>query len=75
MNLKVSIIEQVEFEKGFDAKELESNLLEVENIRVKTKEKFSGARELFAVNPLEYARTNGMLKQKKLIQSTIFDFY
>ena len=40
------------FEKGNDAKNLESKLLEMESLRFVAEESFVGSTELFSVNPL-----------------------
>ncbi len=39
------------FEKGNDAKNLESKLLEMESLRFVAEESFVGSTELFSVNP------------------------
>jgi Zn finger protein HypA/HybF involved in hydrogenase expression len=61
MHLKVRIIDYLEFVKGGNALQLEKRLLTNKEIRITTKEKFSGANELFNTNPLEFATKNNLL--------------
>ena len=67
----VKVIEFITFEKGKYAKELENKLLAIESIRVNVMEKFDGSKELFSLNPIEYARDHGLLIPKELIQTSI----
>jgi hypothetical protein len=71
MHLKGNIVEFITFEKGKFAKELENKLLAIDEIRVNVIEKFDGSKELFSLNPIEYARNNGLLIPKELIQTRI----
>ena len=71
MHLKVNIVEFITFEKGKFAKELENKLLAIDEIRVNVIEKFDGSKELFSLNPIEYARNNCLLIPKELIQTRI----
>jgi hypothetical protein len=57
----VHLVSVIQFDYGGDARRLETELLRIKNIRVKTKEKFDGSSELFSVNPVEYARENNLL--------------
>ena len=61
LQLQVDLVESIFSEDGLDCLDLEKKLLNVKEIRLKTIEKFSGSRELFSENPLEYARKNGFL--------------
>lgn len=72
--LEVGIVERIHFDLGNDAKEFEDKLKNIENIRAVSLDKFEGATELFNVNPLEYARENGLLKNKSSRQANLFDF-
>ena len=62
MELDVIVLEMIEFEHGQNAKDLETALLSIEEIRIKVLEKFDGSTELFSVNPLSYAREHGIIK-------------
>jgi Zn finger protein HypA/HybF involved in hydrogenase expression len=71
MPLEVKVIEFITFEKGKFAKELENKLLAIDSIRIKVIEKFDGSKELFSLNPIQYARENALLIPKELIQTRI----
>jgi Zn finger protein HypA/HybF involved in hydrogenase expression len=58
--LDVELIESVRFELGQDARNLETELLGIEEIRAPKRE-FDGGNELFIENPIEYARIIGIL--------------
>jgi Zn finger protein HypA/HybF involved in hydrogenase expression len=60
MDLKVVIVDFLEFDKGEKALKFEKLLLSINDIRVTCKEKFDGSNELFNINPLEHATTNGI---------------
>ena len=64
--LDVEIIETQWFDEGWLARELETTLLRVDSIRAKTSENFSGKAELFSLNPIQWARENGLLVVKQL---------
>jgi hypothetical protein len=72
--LEVKLVDELKFDIGTDARELETILLRIDNIRVHTVEKFEGSFELFNVNPVAYAKTNSMLKNTKNSQTKISDF-
>ena len=57
-NMEMRHIENIEFERGRDASELESRLKKVDEIRAPVRG-FPGGTELFLENPLDYARENG----------------
>lgn len=57
----VSINEILPYENGKDAKQLEHNLKQIEELRFNPSEKFFGSSELFISNPLEYARVRGWI--------------
>lgn len=59
---------------GKDAKELESKLLAIDEIRVTTVEKFDGSKELFNTNPIEYANENQLLPTRKSPQRILTDY-
>mgnify|MGYP001979317049 CR=1 FL=1 len=59
--LEMELLEVMRFELGKEAKELEKILLKKKEIRVYTEEKFSGSMELFSVNPISWARDNGLI--------------
>ena len=59
LHLDVVVVDSIRFERGIDARNLESKLLREEDIRAFTIERFDGSRELFSFNPIEFARTNG----------------
>ena len=75
MSLEVKLLQTIRFERGADAKELESKLLHIESIRTKTIEKFDGNSELFNVNPIQYANENTLLSEVKSIQRKMEDYY
>ena len=52
----LEIIDLLYFDEGYKALELETKLLQCQEIRDSTVEKFSGSNELFSINPIEYAR-------------------
>jgi Zn finger protein HypA/HybF involved in hydrogenase expression len=54
--LNVKLVDQIYFEIGQHARDLELKLLREKKIRHHTIEKFSGKAELFSVNPIKYAR-------------------
>ena len=56
MDLKLELVEFIEFDLGADAETLEKRLLKQSDIREYTLERFSGSTELFNVNPIAYAR-------------------
>ena len=60
MHLKMEHVEHILFEKGIDAINLETELLQTMDIRFPKRE-FPGGSELFSENPLEYARANGIV--------------
>lgn len=72
--LQVKLVDELKFDIGTEARELETNLLRIDDIRAHTVEKFEGAYELFNVNPVTYAKTNSMLKNTKNAQTKISDF-
>jgi Zn finger protein HypA/HybF involved in hydrogenase expression len=57
--LDVIVVDSIRFERGIDARNLESKLLKVEGIRTFTIERFDGSRELFSNNPIEFAKAKG----------------
>ena len=57
--LDVIVVDSIRFERGIDARNLESKLLKVEGIRTFTIERFDGSRELFSNNPIEFAQAKG----------------
>jgi len=59
--LEVKLVEQIEFQSGEEARELELALLEHKEIRVISVEKFDGHTELFSVNPIDFAREQGWI--------------
>lgn len=59
LHLDVVVVDSIRFERGIDARNLESKLLREEGIRAFTIERFDGSRELFSFNPIEFARTRG----------------
>lgn len=61
LHLDVVVVNSIRFERGIDARNLESKLLREEGIRAFTIERFDGSRELFSFNPIEFARTNGWI--------------
>lgn len=75
MNLEVKLLQTLRFEMGKDAKELESKLLAIDEIRVTTVEKFDGSKELFNTNPIEYANENEFFKKENMRPKTLFDFF
>lgn len=72
--LEVKLVDELKFDFGTEARELETELLRIESIRAHTIEKFTGSFELFNVNPIAYARANSMLKNTKNSQTKISDF-
>ena len=74
MALEVKLLQTIHFEVGADAKVLESKLLAIEDIRVETIEKFDGNSELYNINPIVYAKENGLIQQKKSSQMSITEF-
>jgi hypothetical protein len=56
-DLSIRNIEVIYFETGQDARDLETKLLQISDIRA-PKRDFEGGNELFMENPLEYIRTN-----------------
>ena len=74
MALEVKLLQTIHFEVGADAKVLESKLLAIEDIRVETIEKFDGNSELYNINPIVYAKENGLIQQKKSSQMSISEF-
>jgi hypothetical protein len=54
--LDIDLVEQIWFEEGVKAQDLETKLLGEKSIRVSTFENISGRRELFSINPIQYAR-------------------
>jgi len=58
--LDVKLISSIEFDVGRDARSFEKKLLKLGTIRSKTMYKFDGYKELFTVNPIEYAREHGI---------------
>ena len=68
MPLEVEIVEYVKFRIGKDAKKLEEELKSKRTIRAMSKDKFSGYKELFSVNPLHYARENDMIDQRLIVE-------
>lgn len=75
MSLEVKLLQTLKFEMGKDAKDLESKLLAIDEIRVTTVEKFDGSKELFNTNPIEYANENELLPKQKSPQRTLEDFF
>ena len=61
LQLDVEVVDSIRFEKGVDARNLESKLLGVEDIRTFTIERFDGSRELFSYNPIEFSRVRGWI--------------
>ena len=59
-HLTMRHVEHLLFDKGIDANNLETKLLQTMPIR-SPKRDFPGGSELFSENPLEYARANGIL--------------
>jgi len=59
--LDVEVVDSIRFERGVDARNLESKLLGVEDIRTFTIERFDGSRELFSYNPIEFSRARGWI--------------
>ncbi len=59
-HLTMRHVEHILFDKGIDANDLETKLLQIIPIRFPKRE-FPGGSELFSENPLEYARVNGIL--------------
>jgi len=74
MNLEVKLLQTLRFEMGKDAKELESKLLAIDEIRVTTVEKFDGSKELFNTNPIEYANENELVLKRKSHHKTLFEY-
>jgi len=72
--LQVKVVSMLNFDCGSDARELETKLLRIKDIRVKTVEKFDGSFELFSVNPVDYAIGKGFLEGKKTTQSSLENF-
>lgn len=72
--LQVKLVDELKFDIGTEARELETSLLRINDIRVHTIERFEGSYELFNVNPVTYAKTNSMLKNTKNAQTKISDF-
>ncbi|MEC8589835.1 MAG: hypothetical protein VXY35_06755, partial [Candidatus Thermoplasmatota archaeon] len=69
------LLQTLRFEMGKDAKELESELLAIDEIRLATVEKFDGSKELFNTNPIEYANENELLPEQKSPQRKLEDFF
>lgn len=61
MDLRLELIEFIDFDIGSDAEAFEKRLLKQSDIREYTIERFSGCTELFNVNPIAYAREKGWL--------------
>ena len=61
MHLNVVVHEEFEFETGKEALQFEQTLLDIKSIRAETIEVFSGCTELFAQNPLDWARGCSMI--------------
>ena len=61
MHLNVVVHEEFEFETGKEALQFEQTLLDTKSIRAETIERFSGCTELFAQNPLDWARECSMI--------------
>jgi Zn finger protein HypA/HybF involved in hydrogenase expression len=59
--LEVQLYDKFSFVEGWMALELETKLLRCKEIRETTIEKFSGANELFSVDPIQYARAKGWI--------------
>jgi hypothetical protein len=59
--LDVEVIEVIKFKEGKEARDLETKLLKVDDIRSFTIERFDGSRELFSYNPIEFARSSNWL--------------
>ena len=55
--LDVDVVDSILFDKGIDARNLEKILLNTEDIRVISIDKFDGSNELFSHNPIEFARS------------------
>jgi Zn finger protein HypA/HybF involved in hydrogenase expression len=53
--LQVKVVSILNFDYGGYARELETKLLRIKDIRIKTVEKFDGSFELFNINPAQYA--------------------
>ena len=73
-NKQDSTIEAIGIFFGTEARELETNLLRIDDICAHTIEKFEGSYELFNVNPITYAKTNSMLKNTKNAQTKIYHY-
>nr|AIE97234.1 hypothetical protein [uncultured marine group II/III euryarchaeote AD1000_96_B04] len=71
--LEVRLVATKHFDKGRDAKRFERTLLEIEEIRAETIEKFDGSAELFEVNPLDYAVENELVENSSS-QMTLDNF-
>jgi hypothetical protein len=74
INLEVRLAQTIHFERGIDAKELETLLLKIDDIRVSTVETFDGNNELFSTNPVTYALENNLLERKASKQKQIEDY-
>jgi hypothetical protein len=59
--LGVEILDSIQFDKGGDAKAIETRLKDEQSIRASTTEKFDGNSELFSINPIEWARNNELI--------------
>nr|AIF20246.1 hypothetical protein [uncultured marine group II/III euryarchaeote KM3_88_H06] len=66
MLLDVVVHETIEYDTGKEALELEIALLHKEEIRISTKEVFSGCSELYSCNPLQWARESGLIVERKM---------
>ena len=66
--LDVNIVEYIKFGIGENARILEKKLKSKRNIRAKSSDKFSGYKELFSINPMQYARENDMIDQNLLVE-------
>jgi Zn finger protein HypA/HybF involved in hydrogenase expression len=63
MPLTVELLSTQSFENGSDAHDLEQKLLACSHIRISTKERFDGSKELFSENPLDFALSKGWIQQ------------
>jgi hypothetical protein len=66
MLLDVVVHENIEYDTGKEALELEITLLHNEEIRTSTKEVFDGCSELYSCNPLQWARESGLIVERKM---------
>lgn len=75
MDLVVKLDKTIYFKLGKNAKELEVKMLSMKEIRHHTIEKFDGSKELFNVNPVDFALTNNLIKEEDVKQRSLFEFY